>query len=61
MIEIYKNEKDIWLKDCDKEALENNLQLSVGEMRFIFEERICNKKAIEDFLECRSDLVLREN
>jgi hypothetical protein len=61
MIEIYKNDKDIWLKDCDKEALENNLQLSVGDMRFIFEERICNKKAKEDFLECRSGLVLGEN
>lgn len=61
MIEIYKNDKDVWLRDCDEEALEGNLQPSVGEMRNIFEKRICNKKAKKDFLECRSSLVFGED
>jgi hypothetical protein len=54
--EIYKKQ-GIWLENCDKETIERDLPLGIAEMRFIFNHRIYNKKAKEDFRECRARLV----
>lgn len=55
MSEIYKKQ-GIWLADCDPETIERDLPLEVTEMKLIFNERIYNKKAREDFRQCRAEL-----
>ncbi len=47
----------VWLEDCDQATIDRDLPLDVPQMQFIFNERIYNKKAREDFRECRAKLT----
>ncbi len=45
-----------WLEDCDQATIDRDLPLDLPQMQLIFNERIYNKKARDDFRQCRAEL-----